>query len=97
MVIKQKFILISMYFLLATPFNTKNQPQSKKFHTHTPTNMHFSTPSQQHPLPNDQWTGQTASTMPSNHLAMQAQHQPSRAINNIQPMPIQHQQPINNK
>jgi len=60
--------------------------------------MNFNTPlQQQHPLPNDQWTGPTTSTIPSNHLAMQTQHQQSRAINNMQHMPIQHQQPMNNK
>jgi hypothetical protein len=87
-------IKIRLFFFLATPFNVKNQQQSKKFNTHTPTNMNFSIPQQQHSLPNDQWTGPT---IPSNHLAMQTQHQQSRAINNIQSMPIQHQQPLNNR
>jgi hypothetical protein len=101
MVIKLKFELNSnklyIFFLLATPFNVKNHQQSKKFNTHTPTNMNYATPLQQHSLTNDQWTGLTTSTIPSNHLAMQTQHQQSRVINNMQPIPLQHQQPINNK
>jgi hypothetical protein len=59
--------------------------------------MHFATSPQQHPIPNGQWTGLTASTIPPNHLNIQTQHQQSHVINNLQPMPIQHQQPINNK
>ena len=69
-----------------------------KFNTHTPTNMHFAiSPLQQHPLPNEQWSGQTTSAIPSNHIPMQTQHQQSRAINTMQGIPLQHQQPINNK
>jgi hypothetical protein len=55
--------------------------------------MDYSTP-QQHALPNDQWTGPA---MPSNHLSMQTQHPQTCAINNMQSMPIQHQQPLNNR
>ncbi len=77
----------------ATPFNTKTQQQLMKFNTHTPTNMHFTTsPLQQHPLPNEQWSGPTTSTISSNHIPMQTQHQQSRAINTMQGMPLQHQQ-----
>jgi len=60
--------------------------------------MNFATPPPpQHSLSNEHWTVPTASTIPANHLTMQTQHQQSRPINNMQPMPIQHQQPINNK
>ena len=57
--------------------------------------MNYSTPQQQqqHPLPNGQWTNPA---IPSNHLVMQTQHQQTHAMNNMQSMPIQHQQSINN-
>ena len=83
-----------MFSLSATPFNAKAQLQSRKFNTHTPTSANYSTP-QQHAPPNDQWP--TGPAMPSNHLQMQTQHPQPRVMNNIQSMPIQHQQPLNNK
>ncbi len=86
-----------VFFLLATPFNTKNHQQTTKFNTEKLTNMNFATPSQQHSLPSDQWTGPTTSNISTNHLAMQTQHQQSHTINNMQPMTLQHQQSINNK
>jgi hypothetical protein len=82
------------FLLLATPFNTKNHQQATKFNTQKLTNMNFATPSQQHSLPSDQWTGPATSTVSSNHLAMQAQ---SHTMNNMQPMTLHPQQSINNK
>ncbi|CAF0865960.1 unnamed protein product [Rotaria sordida] len=80
-----------------TPFNAKNHQQSMKFNTHIATNMNFPTlPQQHHPLSTDQWTAVTTSTIPSNHLHMQSQHQQTHSIHNIQPIPLQHQQPMNN-
>ncbi|CAF4729853.1 unnamed protein product [Rotaria sp. Silwood1] len=80
-----------------TLFNAKNHQQSIKFNTHTATNINFTTsPQQHHPLSNDQWIAATTSAIPANHLHMQPQHQQTHSIHNMQPMPIQHQQPINN-
>ncbi|CAF0719831.1 unnamed protein product [Rotaria sp. Silwood1] len=80
-----------------TLFNAKNHQQSMKFNTHIATNINFTTsPQQHHPLSNDQWTAATTSAIPANHLHMQPQHQQTHSIHNMQPMPIQHQQPINN-
>jgi hypothetical protein len=101
MIILKETIFISPF--LATPFNVKNQQQSAKFNTHTSTNMNFATPpshqqqQQSHPLSNDQWAGPLTSTVNSNHVHMQPQHQQSHGMNIIQPMSLQHQQSINNK
>ena len=81
--------MISFFLHLATPFNAKAQQQIKKFNTHTPTTMNFSTPQQQHALPTSQWVD-------PNRTAILTQHQPSPAINNMQSMPIQHPTPLTN-
>lgn len=80
---------IILVFLLATPFNAKAQQHIQKFNTHTPNTMNFSTPQQQHSLASSQWTD-------PNHPAIQTQHQPSRAINGMQSMPMQHPTPLSN-
>ncbi|CAF2509063.1 unnamed protein product [Rotaria sp. Silwood2] len=80
-----------------TPFNAKNHQPAMEFNTHPAANMNFATPLQQHqPLSTNQWTTATTSTVPSNHLHMQPQHQQTHSIHNMQPIPLQHQQPINN-
>ncbi|CAF0760914.1 unnamed protein product [Adineta ricciae] len=81
---------------IATPFNPKAHPQVAKFNPQTPTNMNFISQSQQNSLPAEQWSTSTPSAMPPNYLAMPPQQQQSHAMNNMQSIPLQHQQSMNN-
>ncbi|CAF1104670.1 unnamed protein product [Adineta steineri] len=85
----------------ATPFIKKTHQQSTKFNIRTPTNMNFISqppppPQQQHSLSVDQWAIPVTPTIPPNHLSMQTQLHQSCAINNMQPMSLQHQHSLNN-
>jgi len=64
-----------------TPFNIKNQSQTKKMQSHTPIQS-----SNQQILTNEQWN--------ANHLAIPPNQQ-THTINNIQTVPIQHVQTLN--
>lgn len=59
--------------------------------------MNYMLQPQQNALPAEQWSTSTPSTIPPNHLTMPPQHQQSHAMNNMQSIPLQHPQSINNK